>query len=639
MTTEKRKTGTDHALHTALEHHRAGRLPEAGKIYRRILQTAPRHPDVLHLLGMALYQEGQTEEAIKLIRQAIKINPASPIFYNNLGEIYRHSKNYQKALDCYRKAAEKKPDFAEPYKNTGSLYKETGDYSQAVEFYKRAIAIRPDYADACYSLGNALQEQGRHKEALKYYQMTSTLKPDHIAARWAYAMTQVPVMLSQGEDPAVSRSSFLRELDALDAWLASHGSESAYDAVGNQHPFYLAYQQENNRDLLARCGRLYSDLMQEWQIKHQLLMNAHAPGRRIRLGIVSAHIRNHSVWNAIVRGWLIKLDRQHFEIHLFHTGSTRDQETKWAQAHSDSFTEHVPNLTAWVKVILGKQPDVLIYPEIGMHRLTTKLASMRLAPVQMAAWGHPETTGLPTMDYYLSAEMFEPERAQDFYTERLVPLPGLGCYYEAGGTIPREPDFDSLHIDPELPVMICPGAPFKYNPAFDHVFPAITRRLGECQFVFFTHKVQDLSTRLEERLGAAFADAGVDIQQHVIFIPWQDRARFHGLMQHADVFLDTIGFSGFNTAIQAIECTLPPVTLQGRFMRGRFASGILQRLGLEALIATNTDEYIEACVRLVTDSAYNRSTRAIIRGRRHILFRDTAPVDALEELLRTSVRR
>ena len=69
------------------------------------------------------------------------------------------------------------------------------------------------------------------------------------------------------------------------------------------------------------------------------------------------------------------------------------------------------------------------------------------------------------------------------------------------------------------------------------------------------------------------------------FIPTLDRARFFGLMQRAHLMLDTLGFSGFNTAIQAIECGLPVVSREGEFMRGRLGSGILRRMGMDALVA------------------------------------------------------
>ena len=58
------------------------------------------------------------------------------------------------------------------------------------------------------------------------------------------------------------------------------------------------------------------------------------------------------------------------------------------------------------------------------------LAALWLAPIQCASWGHPDTTGLPTIDYFLSGELMEPPDADEHYTERLVRLPNLAIYYE-----------------------------------------------------------------------------------------------------------------------------------------------------------------------------------------------------------------
>ena len=111
------------------------------------------------------------------------------------------------------------------------------------------------------------------------------------------------------------------------------------------------------------------------------------------------------------------------------------------------------------------------------------------------------------------------------------------------------------------------------------------------------------------------------------------KRQFYALLKSARVYLDTIGFSGFNTAIQAIECGLPIVTLRGRFMRGRFGSGILERVGLEELIATTPDEYVEIAVRLGTDPAYRRNIVRMLEDRRGILFNDSVPIRAFEDFL------
>src|ERR1022692_1973193 len=116
-----------------------------------------------------------------------------------------------------------------------------------------------------------------------------------------------------------------------------------------------------------------------------------------------------------------------------------------------------------------------------MDPMTVKLASLRLAPIQVTSWGHPETTGLPTIDYYLSAEYLEPPDAQNNYTEQLICLPHLGCHYHPAQVTSAAPDFASLGININVPLLLCPGTPFKYAPQHDHVLVEIARKLGSCQ--------------------------------------------------------------------------------------------------------------------------------------------------------------
>lgn len=157
--------------------------------------------------------------------------------------------------------------------------------------------------------------------------------------------------------------------------------------------------------------------------------------------------------------------------------------------------------------------------------------------------------------------------------------------------------------------------------------------------MFFRHRKRALSDRLQERLRRAFADAGLDPRDHAVFIPWQRRAAYYGLMQRARLCLDSIGFSGFNTAMQAIECGLPLVTVEGRFMRGRFASAILRRLGLDELVATDDDDYIARAIALANDAPRCKALGERIVATRDMLFDDSAPVRALEAFLETACRR
>jgi len=155
--------------------------------------------------------------------------------------------------------------------------------------------------------------------------------------------------------------------------------------------------------------------------------------------------------------------------------------------------------------------------------------------------------------------------------------------------------------------------------------------------VFFRSHRKPMNEMLERRLRSAFDREGVDFEARVCLIPTLDRPLFFGLMQRAALMLDTLGFSGFNTALQAVECGLPVLAREGDFMRGRLASSIMRRMGLHELVATTDEAFIQTAIRLAADSARCRELRQEIANRRQILFHDVEPVRALERCLTEAI--
>jgi predicted O-linked N-acetylglucosamine transferase (SPINDLY family) len=352
-------------------------------------------------------------------------------------------------------------------------------------------------------------------------------------------------------------------------------------------------------------------------------------------------VRDHSVWNAITQGWVRHLDRARVELTLFQLDRASDDETGRAHRDADHVVDGFVGLGDWAQAIADAQLDVLIYPEIGMHPLTTRLAAMRLAKVQAVAWGQPVTSGLPTIDLFISARAFEPPAGASHYTERLVALPGIGVCTQPLNPMPVAPDLAALGLPGAEPLLLCAGTPFKYTPAGDAALVAIAARLqarGAGRLVFFRSRRPGMDALVERRLRQAFAKAGVDLDRTVAWIPTLDRPRFFGLMSRSTALLDTIGFSGFNTALQALECDLPVVAFEGDFMRGRLASGPLRQLGLDELVATTPQAFADIALRLVEDDGWRAHLEREIAQRRHALFHDQAPVRALEDALFEAVR-
>lgn len=611
------------------------RFEEALASYARALVIDPAFSEAFYNQAVTLANLRKHAAALASYDRALELRPDYPEAANGRGTTLRDMGRSLDALASYERALDARPDFPEALDNRGVVLASLARHEDALACHDRALALRPGFSAALSNRATVLREIGEQRAAMAGYRSAMQADPGSLAVRFKHLISCIPVLAQDEREVVRSRSLFAEETAMLEAWIASHEIEDEQRAVGAAQPFHLAYQEENNRDLLGRYGTLCCRLMNGWQQRNKFQVDPPPPGRsRLRVGIISAHIHKHSVWSAIVKGWLEQIDRQRFEIDVFHLGNSQDAETDFASTHCDHFTQGDRQLDEWVAAIVERKPDVLIYPEVGMDITTPRLASMRLAPVQIAAWGHPETTGLPTIEYYLSAEAFETGNSQDHYTEKLVTLPNLGCYYA-----PEEPAIESeacavLSGNIGAPLFVCPGTPFKYAPQHDDVFVQIAHRLKNARFVFFTYApVPLLSKRLEKRIQKAFTAEGLDFSQHVEFIPWQPKAGFFSVLRRADVFLDTIGFSGFNTAMQAIECTLPIVTREGQFMRGRFASAILKRMQLGELVGRDKQAYVECAVRLAQDRDYNAGIREKIVRSREVLFRDSKPIRALEDFL------
>ena len=616
-----------------LTYRALGDLDRAAECFARAVALGPEYAAAHNNLGLLFQARGRFDEAAAEFRRVLALKPDFAEAHSNLGVALQSNGNADAAISSYRRALTLNPEFAEAHFQLARALEVQGKTAEALAGYQEALLLKPDLAEAHFFLGSILRDQGMVDDALECFSRALSFKPDYVEAHWAWAMSQLALVYEADDDPEEFRSAFSRALSDLDVWFDAKRIKDGHKAVGSQQPFFLAYQELNNRELLSQYGDLCARLMKFWQDEQGIASSKHPRGKKVRLGIISAHVHDQSVWTAIVKGWCEHLDRDRISLHIFHTGSLKDEETAFARSRADYFLQGAGGLRQWADAVVSQELDVIIYPEIGMDPMTAKLANLRLAPVQAAAWGHPETSGLPTVDYYLSAEDFEPPGAQENYRERLVALPHLGCAYQPLKVDAIALDLDALGIDSSVPLLLCPGTPVKYAPEHDWMFVEIARRLGRCQFIFFNHFRENLSEKLQRRLDSAFAQAEMYLSEHAIFLPWLKGPAFFALLRRADVYLDTIGFSGFNTAMQGIECGLPIVAREGRFMRGRLASGILTRLGLSELVAKTDHQYVDLAVKLGQDAGYRDRIRMRIEASRHRVFGDIAPVRALETFL------
>lgn len=585
-------------------------------------------------LGNEELARNRHDVAERHYRRALELNPGFAEAYANLGALLRDLGQSDEAEGLLLSAVQCKPDQGQARFNLAMLYIDQVRWTDAATQLKRLLAADPSQADAQYWLGNALlMGEGDAAGARAAYHAAVGLAPNFLLARWGEVIAQLPVIPQSQAEQFQAPALFARELERFEGWLRTNPSADGDAAVGVQLPFYLAYIAQNHREILTMYGSMSADLVARWSQKVGVAAPVGSGGAKCRLGIVSAHIQNHSVWHALLRGWIEHLDRDKFELHIFYTGSKHDAETEWASRRVAKLHHGQGSWIDWAKVISACQADVLIYPEIGMDATSVRLSLLRLAKVQLASWGHPISTGLPTIDGFITAQALEPPECSTHYSEKLIVLPRLGCCYQPFGTQPTCFDISIWGIQPDDRILLCAGAPYKYAPEHDAIWAEISRRCQPCKLIFFRGPTESLAAQLEQRLRASFARLGVSFDDSVRFIPWQSQPEFFALLDRADVYLDSIGFSGFNTTMQAIERGTPVVAFEGEFMRGRFASAILRQIGLDKWVAGSTDQYIALVETLVSDAKERQQARDQIVERRQELFDDRETVVAIEKVL------
>ena len=272
-------------------------------------------------------------------------------------------------------------------------------------------------------------------------------------------------------------------------------------------------------------------------------------------------------------------------------------------------------------------------PDIGMTPSSRILSLHRLAPVQFTAWGHPVTSGSPAMDFYLSSDLMEPTDGATHYSEKLIRLPNLALYIEPDATLPPKQDFPL----PEGRVLYgCLQSLFKYLPRYDDMLPRIAAAVPQALFVFIEGMSPFMTDTLRQRLEKSFAKAGLAASNHVIFLPRMNGAAFDALTRRMDVLIDSLGWSGGNTTLGAIEAGIPLITCPGAFMRGRHSSAMFTMMDMPSAIADSQEAMVEKLVELGQRPEARTEIRQAMLARKEALYEDKSLIAAFDAFLKTN---
>jgi predicted O-linked N-acetylglucosamine transferase (SPINDLY family) len=498
---------------------------------------------------------------------------------------------------------------------------------EAITSLEHALALHPDAYEALDGLRGLLTARGIADRAAECARRAYALRPsDRLAIQQALIL---PAILDSRQHILALRAQLERDIDLL---LARRLSISdPLSPSGAYTGFYLAFHGENNRDLQRKIAQLWLNACPQlaWQAPH--CANPQHPRGRIRIGIASSLLRAHSIGKTS-RGFIARLPRDRYEVFAVNLPSSGEDElSQWMRERSDHWIRLDGPLARSRQQLADLKLDVLFWQDVGLTPYSYYLAFARLAPIQCMSFGHPDTSGIPNVDYFVSSDLFEPADAHSHYGEELAllrDLPTLAYYYRparsadlagqaaaARATVGRTPG-EHLYL--------CAQSLFKLHPDFDPLLAGILRRdpLGRILLL----KGYGCDAWIDA-LRARFRHSIPDVAHRIQFFEPLGQERFLQLLAAADVALDTPHFNGMNSSLEAFAVGTPVVTLPGQLQRGRHTQAMYRRMGLSDCIARDEEDYAAIAVRIACSSEYRAALRQSLLERNTALFEDERVIE------------
>ncbi len=651
-----------------------GNLNEAVNSYRTLLSLKPDNAEIYYALGELLYKQGKKDEAkinflnalsfkpdfaeahiyignilnelvkpdeaLQHYQNALSINPDLVEAHINKGNILKEQGKTDDAMTCYQNGLELKPDSPEIHLNLGLLFKSYGEFKLAITSYQKALELKPDSTDAFNNLGNVLFEQNLLNEALSCYRKAIAIKPDFADAY--YSMGAVLIVQQKNDegieflrkaldiDPAhnTARILMLHQLQHMCKWIdlesiiqtvRSAVLEAPTNGKNLFPPFAFLAIPGATAEEQKQCAERWaqSEYLPMFSFRKKLGFEfKRTPKNKIRIGYISADLRNHPV--AFLMAEIFELhDRNRFEIiaYAYDTDKSCAMRKRLELSFDDFIDISDYSYEQSAKKIYEDQIDILI--DLTGHTQNNRcgILALRPAPIQASYLGYPGTMGADFFDYLIADHFTIPLDMSQHYTEKVARLPE--CFQANDRTRPRpaSPPRADCGLPNEAVVFCCFNQTLKITPQmFDIWCSLLTAVPGSILWIPASNPQAEGNLRSEAKA------RGITTNQ-IVMAPLLHREEHLARMQCADMFLDTLPYNAGTTCSDALWVGLPVITCAGDSFVSRMAGSLLTSIGVPELITYNLEDYYHLALDLATDSEKLKAIR-----NRIIASRDTTPL-------------
>ena len=560
--------------------------------YKKAIEINSNSFDAYNNLGCVLEKEKKYVEAITNFNKAILINPDQANSYYNLGNVFRKMGKYEKSIFHFNKSIEKKPNYVESFNNLGNIYLELGQIDESIKYYKNAIKLKSDYENALNNLSNIFKDVGDYDEARKCYESLIKINPNNIKYHINNELMIVPIYQTN-EEIKYFRDRYYKGIKKL----INHNYQTIYPGENiRSNLFYLAYHNKNNLNIMMETSKLFKKIIPNINFISQKIKN-NENKKKIKIGFISEYLTYHSI-GKIFGGFIKKLNKEKFSIYIIHT---KDTKKNFLKDKIDKYADKVIELNLSIKEqqkqIENECLDIIFYPDIGMSPTTYFLAYSRLAPVQIVSWGHTETTGIDTIDYFLSSTLFEKKCDEKMYSERLICLSQFPTFYEPFDKIGKEKKRSDFNLPLNKNLYGCLQTFFKIHPDFDSIMEQILKKDKNGYIVFATDSKKDKFwlKLIKKRWSIKFPI----LNERTLILNKMPYSDYMYLCKCLDVLLTPPYFASGTTALETMMFGTPNITLEGSNLRSRLTSAVYKQMKMkQAPIAKNIDEYVNLAVSL-----------------------------------------
>ncbi|MDT8406579.1 MAG: tetratricopeptide repeat protein [Methylococcales bacterium] len=587
-----------HQFNKAIQLFNSGQPEKAKKIVQAILKAKPNQPEAVHLLGGILFQQGDTEKALELIRTAIDLRDDQHEWHKNLAYILAKCERYAEAAQAAYHAVQLKPDYKEAYYILGEALFNLRDHDNAITAFANVLQQQPDNAAAYDRLSSCLNAQGKTDQAI--HVLITAL--EHSDTRSIDDQAQLCVNLATLYhrigllDEGIH---FLNKAVTLDP--ESPAKHSAlistlmyrYDFDEQIFANYLLY---NARHCLPFASEIKA---------HD---NNRAPERKLKIGYVSADFHHHAV-AFYIKPILQQHNRQQFSIYCYYNNTVSDHETDIIKSLSDHWRPCVTlsdiDLTEQIR---SDGIDILI--DLSGHTVGNRLPvfARKPAPLQISFIGFPTTTGLTTMDYFITNDGMVDEQSAHYFTEKCIQI---------GAAAPFKPP----EISPDItdPPCLSKGyitfasfnRSYKITDAMIALWSEVIKKTPNSKMLVH---IGSQSETVEALYLERFKKYGVDAER-IEFYPLKSTYEYFDDHNRVDICLDTFPYNGATTSRISVWMGVPVITLKGVSAQSRISSILLTKLGLKDLIAEDEAQFVEIALKLAHDTSRLSELKHHLRDR------------------------